>query len=97
MAAKGCTGDLFDHRGRAGTEHFQLFCLEIYYAVPGNTDSLSLFRTRVIRLWRQALRRCGQRKHLNWVRMSRLEKRWLPSPRVLHPYPEVRFDAIHPR
>ena len=26
-----------------------------YYAVPGNTDSLSLFRIRVIRLWRQAL------------------------------------------
>jgi RNA-directed DNA polymerase len=68
-----------------------------YYAVPSNTDSLSLFRTRVIRLWRQALRRRGQRKRLNWARMSRLEKRWLPSPRVLHPYPEVRFDAIHPR
>ena len=68
-----------------------------YYAVPGNTDSLSLFRTRVIRLWRQVLRHRSQRNYLNWARMSRLEKRWIPSLRVLHPYPEVRFDAIHPR
>jgi RNA-directed DNA polymerase len=68
-----------------------------YYAVPGNTDSLCLFRTRVTRLWRQILIRRSQRKHLNWARMSRLEQRWIPSPRVLHPYPEVRFDAIHPR
>ena len=68
-----------------------------YYAVPGNTDSLCLFRTRVSRLWWQVLCRRGQRNYLNWARMSRLAKRWIPSPRVLHPYPEVRFDAIHPR
>jgi hypothetical protein len=23
--------------------------------------------------------------------------RWIPSPRILHPYPSVRFDAKHPR
>jgi group II intron reverse transcriptase/maturase len=68
-----------------------------YYAVPGNTDSLGLFRTRVTRLWRQVLMRRSQRHYLNWARMRRLEERWIPSPRVLHPYPEVRFDAIHPR
>ncbi len=68
-----------------------------YHAVPGNTDSLCLFRTRVTRLWRQALIRRSQRGYLNWARMSRLAERWLPQPRVLHPYPEVRFDAIHPR
>jgi group II intron reverse transcriptase/maturase len=68
-----------------------------YYAVPGNTDSLGLFRTRVTRLWRRVLGRRGQRNYLNWAQMSRLETRWIPSPRVLHPYPEVRFDAIHPR
>src|SRR5215469_3302042 len=42
-----------------------------YYAVPGNTDSLSLFRARVSRLWRQVLRRRGQRNHLNWAPMSK--------------------------
>jgi hypothetical protein len=68
-----------------------------YYAVPGNLDSLGLFRVRVTRLWRQALIRRSQRGRINWARMSRLQERWIPSPRVLHPYPEVRFDAIHPR
>jgi RNA-directed DNA polymerase len=68
-----------------------------YHAVPGNTDCLRVFRWRVTRLWRQVLIRRGQRGYLNWERMRRLEERWVPSPRVLHPYPGVRFDAIHPR
>jgi hypothetical protein len=68
-----------------------------YHAVPGNTGSLGLFRYRVTRLWRQVLRRRGQKHHLSWARMVRLVDRWLPLPRVLHPYPRVRFDAIHPR
>ena len=68
-----------------------------YYAVPGNTDCLRVFRWRVTRLWRQVLIRRGQRGYLNWARMRRLEARWVPYPRVLHPYPGVRFDAIHPR
>ena len=68
-----------------------------YHAVPGNTESLCIFRYRVTRLWRQVLRRRGQKHHLNWARMVWLVDRWLPQPRVLHPYPRVRFDAIHPR
>ena len=68
-----------------------------YHAVPGNTESLCIFRYRVTRLWRQVLRRRGQKHHLNWARMVSLVNRWLPQPRVLHPYPRVRFDAIHPR
>jgi group II intron reverse transcriptase/maturase len=67
-----------------------------YHAVPGNTDSLTAFRYRVIRLWRSTLRHRGQR-HLNWAWMQRRAKRWIPQPRVLHPYPRVRFDAMHPR
>ena len=68
-----------------------------YHAVPGNTDILRVFRFRVTRLWRQVLIRRGQRGYLNWARMRRIEERWIPQPRVLHPYPRVRFDAIHPR
>jgi len=56
-----------------------------YHAVPGNTDSLHVFRWRVTRLWRQVLIRRGQRGYLNWARMRQLEMRWLPKPRVLHP------------
>jgi RNA-directed DNA polymerase len=68
-----------------------------YHAVPGNTDSLRVFRFRVTRLWRQVLIRRSQRGYLNWARMRRLADRWIPMPRVLHPYPRVRFDAIHLR
>jgi RNA-directed DNA polymerase len=68
-----------------------------YHAVPGNTDSLRVFRFRVTRLWRQALRRRGQKHYLNWARMRQLEARWIPQPRVLHPWPKDRFDATHPR
>jgi len=68
-----------------------------YHAVPGNTDSLHAFRNRLVRLWRTMLIHRSQRHHLNWARMRRLADRWLPQPRVLHPYPRVRFDAMHPR
>jgi hypothetical protein len=68
-----------------------------YHAVPGNTDSLSALRYRVIRLWRTMLIHRGQKHHLTWARMRKLADRWMPQPRVLHPYPRVRFDATHPR
>ena len=68
-----------------------------YHAIPGNTDSLNAFRNRLVRLWRTMLIHRSQRHHLSWARMQRLADRWLPQPRVLHPYPRVRFDAIHPR
>jgi group II intron reverse transcriptase/maturase len=68
-----------------------------YHAVPGNLSRLCVFRNRVIRLWRWALRRRGQKRRPNWARMSRLAQRWLPAPRALHPYPDARFTAHHPR
>ncbi len=64
-----------------------------YHAIPGNTDTLRVFRFRVTRLWRQVLIRRGQRHYLNWARMQRLEARWIPQVRVLHPWPSVRFNA----
>jgi len=68
-----------------------------YHAIPGNTPSLCAFRERVRRLWRHTIRRRGQQHRPNWDRLGRLFNRWLPQPRVLHPYPEQRFDALHPR
>jgi RNA-directed DNA polymerase len=64
-----------------------------YYAVPGNTDAVATFRTQVGRHWYKALRRRSQRTRLNWTRMDRLTKRWLPPARPRHPFPVVRFDA----
>jgi RNA-directed DNA polymerase len=68
-----------------------------YHAVPGNIDTLAVFRDRVILLWRTNLIRRSQRHRLTWIRMQILADRWLPRPRALHPYPGVRFDVIHPR
>jgi group II intron reverse transcriptase/maturase len=68
-----------------------------YHAVPGNGASLHRFRVQIGRYWRHVLRRRSQRGRLTSARMARLYERWLPLPRLIHPYPSVRFDATHPR
>ena len=64
-----------------------------YYAVPGNTQAVAAFRDQVTRHWLKALRRRGQKNRITWERIGRIEARWLPPARVMHPYPNVRFDA----
>jgi RNA-directed DNA polymerase len=68
-----------------------------YHAVPGNMSQLSVFRHRVCRLWRVVLTRRSQRGQMSWQRLNRLLERWIPFPRVLHPYPQARFAVRHPR
>ena len=68
-----------------------------YFAVPGNQRSLFTFRERVSRYWRRVLERRSQRGRLTVDRMIRLFDRWLPQPRIVHPYPDARFAATHPR
>jgi RNA-directed DNA polymerase len=68
-----------------------------YYAVPGNSEAVAAFWHHVQRYWLRALRRRSQRTRVTWGRLQRLVKKWLPIPRVLHPYPNTRFDARHPR
>jgi RNA-directed DNA polymerase len=64
-----------------------------YYAVPGNYEALSTFRYQLIRHWLKALRRRSQRSRLTWPRMHRLAARWIPTVRIMHPWPDARFDA----
>jgi group II intron reverse transcriptase/maturase len=68
-----------------------------YYAVPGNTGTVSAFRSEVTRYWLQALRRRSQRHRVTWARMRRIADQWLPPTRVMHPFPNVRFAANYPR
>jgi len=68
-----------------------------YHAVPGNFAALETFRREVARAWLAALRRRGQRRPLSWARFGPIIDHFLPVPRILHPYPGVRFDARHPR
>lgn len=64
-----------------------------YHAVPTNARSLGTFRVQVTRLWLHALRRRGQKRRINRVRMARLRERWLPRARILHPWPDQRFSV----
>jgi RNA-directed DNA polymerase len=68
-----------------------------YHAVPTNSRALAAFRYHVTLLWRRALRRRSQKDRLSWDRITRLVDDWLPKPRILHPWPSVRFAVRHPR
>jgi RNA-directed DNA polymerase len=68
-----------------------------YYAVPGNLQAVAAFRDQVVRHWLKTLRRRGQKTRTDWARMHRITTRWLPSARVMHPFPQARFAATHPR
>src|SRR5271169_1245940 len=68
-----------------------------YYAVPTNSRALSAFRHYVTDLWRRTLRRRSQKDGFTWKRMTKLVDVWLPPPRILHPWPDERFDVRHPR
>jgi hypothetical protein len=67
-----------------------------YHAVPGNTTQLRIFKLRVCRLWQSVLVRRSQRAKMRWERLTPVLNRWIPPPRVLHPYPDARFYATHP-
>jgi group II intron reverse transcriptase/maturase len=62
-----------------------------YYGVPLNGPALHAFREAMAQLWWRVLRRRSQGNHLTWRRMGAYVARWLPTPRICHPYPRVRF------
>jgi RNA-directed DNA polymerase len=64
-----------------------------YHAIPGNCRRLDCLRRDVYRAWLYALRRRGQRQRMPWTRFERLIARYIPSVRVLHPYPDARFAS----
>jgi len=65
-----------------------------YYGVPMNTAALGRFRFQVGWLWHRSLSRRSQNGRVLWDRMRRLITRWLPPPRVCHPYPLRRMGVI---
>jgi RNA-directed DNA polymerase len=68
-----------------------------YYAVPTNSRAIGAFRYHVVNLWRRSLKRRSQKDPTTWARITRLATHWLPKPRILHPWPNVRFAVKHPR
>jgi group II intron reverse transcriptase/maturase len=63
-----------------------------YHAVPGNLTVLSRFRRQVARYWFRALEQRSQRRPI-WEKLGKLLDQWLPVPKVVHEYPDARFDA----
>ena len=68
-----------------------------YHAVPTNLPALGAFRTHVTRLWLRTLRTRSQKDRYEWDRMRKIANDWLPQPRILHPWPNVRFAVRHSR
>jgi RNA-directed DNA polymerase len=68
-----------------------------YHAVPTNAAALWDFRFHLTDLWRRTLRWRSQKDATTWRRMTALQDRWLPSPRITHPWPSQRFAVRYPR
>ena len=70
-----------------------------YFAVPTSFPFLAIFVHRIKRLWFQQLRRRSQRAKAPelWLLLDRLVKEYLPPLRIMHPWPAVRFAAVHTR
>ena len=68
-----------------------------YHAVPTNFLALEAFRLHTTRIWRRVLRRRSQKDGFTWKRIEKLAADFLPTPRILHPWPSDRFAVKHPR
>jgi len=62
-----------------------------------NFTSLQRFRHEVGKRWLRVLQRRSQKSRLSWKHITGFIKQWLPLPKILHPYPYLRFDAKHLR
>ena len=67
-----------------------------YHAVPTNSRALAAFRHHVRVLWGRTLRRRSQKGRTTWDRIAQLAEAWL-QPRILHPWPNIRFAVKRPR
>jgi hypothetical protein len=61
--------------------------------VPTNIFAVAAFHHEAVRLWHRSLSRRSQKARVPWSRMARFRDRWLPTARILHPWPETRFDV----
>jgi len=68
-----------------------------YYGVPRNYKAMGAFRQRLIERWCRVLRRRSQKHRITWKRMDRLAERWLPKPKITHPYPNQRLKHVMTR
>ena len=65
-----------------------------YYAVPDNNEALRRLPLSDHPALARGASASQPAPRLTWERMELLADRWLPLPRILHPWPEQRFAAI---
>jgi len=68
-----------------------------YYGVPFNYSKLASFRHQLLGYWKRSLARRSQKSRDTWERANYLANKYLPRPRILHPYPEKRLGVSYPR
>jgi group II intron reverse transcriptase/maturase len=67
-----------------------------YYGVPSNYRALNAFHWTVTRMWHRSLQRRSQRGRWREGQRERfLERFALPSPCIVHPWPNERFFQRH--
>jgi RNA-directed DNA polymerase len=68
-----------------------------YHAVPTNNRALVEFRDAIVNRWMQVLNRRSQRRSVWRWDMRKLAQQWLPTPSILHLWPNQRFAVRHSR
>jgi RNA-directed DNA polymerase len=68
-----------------------------YHAVPTNSEALDTFQRHVVILLGRTLRRRSETDKTAWAKVEQIADRWLPKPRITHPWPSQRFAVIYPR
>ena len=55
------------------------------------------FRLEVSKRWLRVLFRRSQKSRVTWKRLAVFVEQWLPTAKILHPYPTLRFAAKYLR
>ena len=64
------------------------------HGVPRNLPMMKRFTRAALRHWWKCLRRRSHKSNCDWRRFyTRLARRWMPTLRVMHPYPEHRLGV----
>lgn len=89
--------ELYWNRHKSITEHGSWLKMVLrgyynYHGVPGNIRALSRLRRETARAWLWALRRRSQKgRCTTWDDINKLADKWLPLPKITHPYPDKRL------
>ena len=69
-----------------------------YYAVPGNMNLVKSFYDQTTWAWLHTLRRRSQKgRNFTWERFEKLIRWLIPRVRMVHPFPNQRFQRHYPR